>query len=177
MRIHSGIAASARRLTRGAMAIGNFDGVHLGHRGLFDAARASARALGGPASALTFEPHPARLLAPAYAPPLISSPSRKRELLAEAGVEELVVQPFDRAFAGTEPDRFVELLAASGVAEVVVGHDFTYGRERGGTGSRHSRAGAAAPPPPPPPAPPPPRGFPPPPPASPRPSPAGRVWG
>ena len=133
MRIHSGIAASARRLTRGAIAIGNFDGVHLGHRGLFDAARTSARALGGPAGALTFEPHPARLLAPAYAPPLISSPSRKRELLAEAGVEELVVQPFDRAFAGTEPDRFVELLAASGVAEVVVGHDFTYGRERGGT--------------------------------------------
>src|SRR5256714_5512915 len=133
MRIHSGIAASARRLTRGAIAIGNFDGVHLGHRGLFDAARASARALGGPASALTFEPHPARLLAPEYAPPLISSPSRKRELLAEAGVEELIVQPFDRAFAGTEPEQFVELLAATGVAEVVVGHDFTYGRERGGT--------------------------------------------
>jgi len=133
MRIHSGIAASARRLTRGAMAIGNFDGVHLGHRGLFDAARASARALGGPASALTFEPHPARLLAPDYAPPLISSPSRKRELLAEAGVEELVVQSFDRSFAGTEPERFVELLAATGVGEVIVGHDFTYGRERGGT--------------------------------------------
>ena len=133
MRIHSGIAASARELTRGAIAIGNFDGVHLGHRGLFDAARASARALGGPPSALTFEPHPARLLAPEYAPPLISSPSRKRELLAEAGVEELVVQPFDRPFAGTEPERFVELLAATGVAEVVVGQDFTYGRERGGT--------------------------------------------
>ena len=133
MRIHSGIAASARRLTRGAMAIGNFDGVHLGHRGLFDAARASARALGGPASALTFEPHPARLLAPDYAPPLISSPTRKRELLAEAGVEELVVQSFDRSFAGTEPERFVELLAATGVGEVIVGHDFTYGRERGGT--------------------------------------------
>ncbi|MFL5310875.1 MAG: bifunctional riboflavin kinase/FMN adenylyltransferase [Myxococcales bacterium] len=133
MRIHSGIAASARLLTRGAIAIGNFDGVHLGHRGLFDATRASARALAGPASALTFEPHPARLLAPDYAPPLISSPSRKRELLAEAGVEELVVQSFDRAFAGTEPERFVELLAATSVAEVVVGHDFTYGRERGGT--------------------------------------------
>src|SRR2546428_2489667 len=132
MRIHSGIAASARRLTRGAMAIGNFDGVHLGHRGLFDAARASARGRAAPAGALTCEPHPARLLAPDYAPPLISSPSRKRELLAEAGVEELVVQPFDRSFAGTEPERFVELLAATGVGEVIVGHDFTYGRERGG---------------------------------------------
>ena len=133
MRIHSGIAGSAGRLTRGALAIGNFDGVHLGHRGLFDAAKASARKLGGPSSVLTFEPHPARLLAPEYAPPLISSPARKRELLAEAGVEELVVQPFDRAFAGTEPERFVDLLAATGACEVVVGHDFTYGRERAGT--------------------------------------------
>src|SRR5262245_40854278 len=133
MRIHNGIASSAGQLTRGALAIGNFDGVHLGHRGLFDAAKVSARASGGPVCALTFEPHPARVLAPEYAPPLISSPSRKRELLAEAGVEELVVQPFDRAFAGTEPERFVELLAATGVGEVVVGHDFTYGRERRGT--------------------------------------------
>jgi len=133
MRIHSGIAASARSLTRGTLAIGNFDGVHLGHRGLFDAAKASARATGGPACALTFEPHPARSLAPDYAPPLISSPARKLELLAAAGVEELVLQPFDRAFAATAPERFVELLAATGVAEVVVGHDFTYGRERRGT--------------------------------------------
>jgi len=133
MRIHKGIASSARRLTRGALAIGNFDGVHLGHRGLFDAAKVSARELSGPVCALTFEPHPARVLAPQYAPPLISSGSRKRELLAGAGVEELVVQPFDRAFASTEPERFVELLAATGAGEIVVGHDFTYGRERAGT--------------------------------------------
>ncbi|HYZ90015.1 MAG TPA: bifunctional riboflavin kinase/FAD synthetase, partial [Myxococcales bacterium] len=133
MRIHSGIAASARRLTRGALAIGNFDGVHLGHRGLFDAAKSAAQHLGGPTCALTFEPHPARLLAPEYAPPLICTPERKRELLAAAGVDDLVVQPFDRAFAQTEPDRFVDLLLATGVAEIVVGHDFTYGRERRGT--------------------------------------------
>jgi len=133
MRIHNGIGGSAGQLTRGALAIGNFDGVHLGHRGLFDAAKASVRASGGPVCALTFEPHPARVLAPEYAPPLIASPSRKRELLAEAGVQELVVQSFDRAFAGTEPERFVELLAATFVAEVVVGHDFTYGRGRAGT--------------------------------------------
>ncbi|HWE24744.1 MAG TPA: riboflavin biosynthesis protein RibF [Myxococcales bacterium] len=132
MRIHSGIAASARRLTRGALAIGNFDGVHLGHRGLFEAAKSAAQRQGGPVCALTFEPHPARLLAPDYAPPLICSPARKRELLAETFVEELVVQQFDRAFAQTEPERFVDLLLETGVAEIVVGHDFTYGRERGG---------------------------------------------
>jgi riboflavin kinase/FMN adenylyltransferase len=133
MRIHSGIAATARRLTRGSLAIGNFDGVHLGHRGLFEAAKSAAQRLGGPTCALTFEPHPARLLAPDYAPPLICTPVRKRELLAEAGIQDLVVQPFDRAFSETEPDGFVDLLLATGVAEVVVGHDFTYGRQRRGT--------------------------------------------
>src|SRR5437764_4609870 len=133
MRIHSGIAASARRLMRGALAIGNFDGVHLGHRGLFAAATGAAQRQGGPSCALTFEPHPARLLAPQYAPPLICTRARKRELLAFAGVDELVEQPFDRAFAQTEPDAFVDLLLATGVATIVVGHDFTYGRERRGT--------------------------------------------
>jgi len=133
MRIHSGIAASARRLTRGALPIGNFDGVHLGHRGLFDVAKNASQRLGGPTCALTFEPHPARLLAPDYAPPLICTPGRKRELLAETGVDDLVVQPFDRAFSQTEPDRFVDLLLATGVAAIVVGYDFTYGRQRRGT--------------------------------------------
>src|SRR5712664_2342684 len=121
MRIHSGIAGSARKLTRGALAIGNFDGVHLGHRGLFDAAKASARALGGPSSALTFEPHPARLLAPEYAPPLISEKPRKRELIAAAGVTDLIEQPFDAAFAATGPEQFVDMVVATGIGEVVVG--------------------------------------------------------
>src|SRR5919108_5947323 len=133
MRIHSGIAPSARRLTRGALAIGNFDGVHLGHRGLFAAALAAAQRQGGPSRALTFEPHPARLLAPDYAPPLICTRARKRELIAQARVDDLVEQPFDRAFAQTEPDAFVDLLLATGVATIVVGHDFTYGRDRRGT--------------------------------------------
>ena len=78
MRIHPRIAAADTRLTRGALAIGNFDGVHLGHRALFDAARKLAHASGGPCCALTFEPHPARLLAPDFAPKLICSPARKR---------------------------------------------------------------------------------------------------
>ncbi len=119
---------SVNRLTRGAMAIGNFDGVHLGHQALFEAARRRP-----PACALTFEPHPARLLAPQYAPPLICEKPRKRELLAAFGVEDLIEQTFDREFASLEPSRFVELLLATGISEVVTGHDFTYGKSRAGT--------------------------------------------
>ncbi len=133
MRIHSSLEASVNLLTRGAVAIGNFDGVHLGHQALFEAARRGAASLGGPVCALTFEPHPARVLAPAYAPPLICELSRKRELIAACGVTDLVEQPFTPQFAATEPARFVEMLIATGVGEVVVGHDFTYGKGRAGT--------------------------------------------
>src|ERR1700682_1773270 len=133
MRIHSSLSDSVNRLTRGAIAIGNFDGVHLGHQALCAVVRRDAGALGGPACALTFEPHPARLLAPDYAPPLICERPRKRELLASCGITDLVEQPFDAAFAATEPARFVEMLLAAGIAEVVVGHDFTYGKSRAGT--------------------------------------------
>jgi riboflavin kinase/FMN adenylyltransferase len=134
MRIHLGLAAAHQTLARGIVAIGNFDGVHLGHRALFAEARARAsqRGLGGPVCALTFEPHPARVLAPLLAPPLICSLARKRELLARLGVDALIEQPFDRAFAALSPEAFVELLAATGVAAVVVGADFTYGRARSG---------------------------------------------
>jgi len=134
MRIYLGLAAANGRLKHGILAIGNFDGVHLGHRALLDGARArlAQRTPRGPLCALTFEPHPARLLAPALAPPLICSPGRKRELLAEAGVEALIEQPFDRAFAALDPDAFVEVLAATGIAAVTVGADFTYGHSRSG---------------------------------------------
>jgi riboflavin kinase/FMN adenylyltransferase len=132
MRIHTSLQGSVNRLTHGAIAIGNFDGVHLGHQALFESARRGARALDGPVCALTFEPHPARLLAPAYAPPLICEPPRKRELLADCGVAELVEQPFDAEFMATPPMQFVDDLIATGVGEVVVGYDFTYGKGRAG---------------------------------------------
>jgi riboflavin kinase/FMN adenylyltransferase len=129
MRIHDGLSATGR-LAGGAVAIGNFDGVHLGHQALFGAARQDAQ---GPVCALTFEPHPARLLAPEFAPPLICEKPRKRELIAGCGVTDLIEQPFNAAFAATSPEKFVDMVVATGVAEVVVGHDFTYGKARAGT--------------------------------------------
>jgi riboflavin kinase/FMN adenylyltransferase len=130
MRIHNGLSASVRALKGGAMAIGNFDGVHLGHQALFAAARRDAQ---GSACALTFEPHPARLLAPDYAPPLICERPRKRELIAACGITDLIEQTFDARFAATDPMRFVEMVVETSVAEVVIGHDFTYGKGRAGT--------------------------------------------
>src|SRR5260370_19237319 len=133
MRIPGSLEASVKMLSRGAAAIGNFDGVHLGHQALFEAAGRAGASLGGPVCAVTVEPHPARVLAPAYAPPLICELSRKRDLIAACGVTDLVEQPFTPQFAATEPARFVEMLNATGVGEVVVGHDFTYGKGRAGT--------------------------------------------
>ena len=127
MRIHQSLHDSVNRLTQGSLAIGNFDGVHLGHQALFKAAQHR------PLAALTFEPHPARVLAPQYAPPLICELPRKRELIAACGVTDLIEQPFTPEFAATEPPQFIEMLVATGVAEVVVGHDFTYGKGRAGT--------------------------------------------
>ena len=135
MRIHPGLFSAVGHLPRGAVAIGNFDGVHVGHRALFAAARVSADRAGGRLCALTFDPHPAVVLAPQYAPPAIGQLSRKLELFAEAGVEEAVVQRFDHDFSRTSAADFVSQLAATGVSTVVVGQDFTYGKDRGGDAS------------------------------------------
>ena len=147
-------AAAAGALRGGAVAIGNMDGVHLGHRRLLEVA-VSLVGGGGRDSAppnpplapgqapppapalarsgvLTFEPHPARILRPERAPPLLTSLPRKLELLAERGLAAAVVQPFDRGYAATGAADFVarDLAGKLGVAHVVVGPDFTAGRER-----------------------------------------------
>jgi riboflavin kinase/FMN adenylyltransferase len=124
--------ASAGALRRCAVAIGNFDGVHLAHRRLFEIAQDWASRREGKAVALTFEPHPVRVLRPALAPPLLTPLARKLELMAECGLDAAVVQPFDREYARTEADEFVsrDLARALGAVDVVVGHDFTAGHNR-----------------------------------------------
>lgn len=116
--------------------LGNFDGVHLGHRVLFEEANRH-----GPAAALTFEPHPGKVLQPELAPKRITLFERKLELLEEAGVEVAIVQPFDLPFARTPPEAFerslFDLVAAT---HAVVGHDFTYGRGRAGNAASLARA-------------------------------------
>ncbi len=115
-----------------AVAIGNFDGVHLGHQRLIALARQRARDRAAPAAVLTFDPHPVRVLRPQLAPPLVTPLPRKLELLEAHGVEAAVVQPFDLAYAATPADAFVanDLAGRLGCADVIVGYDFTAGHER-----------------------------------------------
>jgi riboflavin kinase / FMN adenylyltransferase len=141
-------AASAAEPGAGplALAIGNFDGVHLGHAALLAEARARAARRGGPCAVLTFTPHPARLFAPDRAPPLIMPLDRRLELIAGAGIDVAIVEPFTRAFAAIEAPDFVrDVLARDlGARDVVVGYDFSFGRGRAGSATMLSELGAAA---------------------------------
>ena len=91
-----------------ALTIGNFDGVHLGHRALLDTLRQSAARLGVPACVLTFEPHPRELFTPEAAPTRLSTLREKLQLLSAAGIERVHVQRFSRAFAALTPQQFVQ---------------------------------------------------------------------
>jgi riboflavin kinase/FMN adenylyltransferase len=115
-----------------AVAIGNFDGVHIGHRQLFERARSLAAQRGAKAAVLTFDPHPVRVLRPQLAPPLLTPLPRRLELFAESGLDAAIVQRFDLDYARTTAEEFVarELAGRLGARDVVVGYDFTAGRDR-----------------------------------------------
>lgn len=127
--------AGAPRNSSAAVAIGNFDGVHLGHRALIDQTKAIAAARGGRAVVLTFDPHPASVLAPDGAPPMLTSLDRRLELLASAGADVVVVEPFTRQLAGVDANAFIDdvVIRGLGATAIVVGYDFAYGAGRTGT--------------------------------------------
>lgn len=120
---------------RGAVvAIGNFDGVHPGHRALIEAAAGRAKRLGAPLGVLTFEPHPRSVFRPDD-PPFRLTPLRAKAHALEAlGVEHLYVLHFDRAFAAKTAEVFVREILVAGLAarHLVVGWDFCFGHKRAG---------------------------------------------
>jgi riboflavin kinase/FMN adenylyltransferase len=145
VRGRAALASLPGRPRGAAFAVGNFDGVHRGHQALLRVARAQATAHGGEVAVLTFDPHPARLFAPALAPPLIVSLARRLELLGAAGADWVVVEPFTPEFAAIEATAFVRQVLAGdlGARDVVVGYDFSFGRSRGGDARLLTSEGAA----------------------------------
>jgi riboflavin kinase/FMN adenylyltransferase len=121
-------------LRDGAVTIGNFDGVHRGHARIIAQLKALAEEVGGPAVVFTFDPHPVRLLRPDAVPPPLTWTERKAELLADLGVDTIVVYPTDEALLSLEPRAFfdqivLQRLHARAMAE---GPNFFFGRERAG---------------------------------------------
>ncbi|MEM6624235.1 MAG: bifunctional riboflavin kinase/FAD synthetase [Pseudomonadota bacterium] len=116
---------------RGAsVAMGNFDGVHQGHRALIETAAVRP----GPTGVVTFEPHPRRFFQPDAPPFRLTTPEEKARILADLKVDVLVNLPFDADMAGMEPEDFVQrvLVRGLGLSHVVVGSDFRFGKRRRG---------------------------------------------
>jgi riboflavin kinase/FMN adenylyltransferase len=115
--------------------MGNFDGLHLGHQCLVRSAVEDARHLGSPSVVLTFEPHPLKILAPERAPKLILSHKDKMQLLQSLGIDIVVIQNFDAAFASLQPETFVRrvLMDRLDIKKIWVGRDFRFGQRRKGT--------------------------------------------
>jgi riboflavin kinase/FMN adenylyltransferase len=138
---------------RGAiLALGNFDGFHLGHQRVVAEAVEWARAEGRPAIVATFDPHPVRHFAPHVPPFRLTTLDQREELFAAAGADAMLVFDFDDELAATSAEDFVDDLLARhlGAAGIVTGEDFTFGKDRGGSiallasqGAKHGIAARA----------------------------------
>jgi riboflavin kinase/FMN adenylyltransferase len=131
-------------LRGGWIALGNFDGFHLGHQAVVGRAVARARAEGRPAIVATFDPHPASFFRPNSAPFRLTTLDQRERLFAEAGADALLIFNFDRALASRSAEEFVTMLVRDfGAVGVVTGEDFTFGKGRAGNVAQLAELGAA----------------------------------
>ncbi len=135
MKTVEGQGSLPAELRGGALALGNFDGVHRGHQAVIGAAIRAARKAGIPALVATFDPHPSRHFRPDSPPFALTTPGQKLKLFEGLGVDGAVVIPFDAALAGLSAEDFARqwLVARLGIAHVVTGEDFTFGKGRSGS--------------------------------------------
>lgn len=135
MQIVRQLAALPASLRGGAITIGNFDGVHLGHARIVERLLAAAKKVQGPAVVFTFDPHPVRILRPSETPPPLTWTERKAELLAELGVDALVAYPTDEKLLQLSPRDFFDQIVceALGAKAIVEGPNFYFGHKRAGT--------------------------------------------
>ena len=135
MKIVRGTKNIARPIPYPVVAIGNFDGVHIGHQIIFRQAAEMARKQNGTSIAFTFEPHPLKIIAPERVPPILTSFRQKMELIEACGIDRVICADFTRQFADQQPRDFAKniLVGLIGVKEIVVGFDYAFGRGREGT--------------------------------------------
>lgn len=117
-----------------AVTIGNFDGVHYGHRQILRRVRALGAEHDWKASVLTFDPHPTRIVAPARTPPLLTSPEERAALMESEGIQQVLILPFTRELAEWPAEEFVQrlLVDAMGARAVLVGDNFRFGHKAAG---------------------------------------------
>ena len=134
MQIHRGYWSLPKAALHGVVAVGNFDGVHRGHRSLIEAARARAQELGVPLGVVTFEPHPREMLVPDKAPPRLTPLRVKARILADLGVAHLFALAFNEHLMSKSREAFVHdvLAGGLGIRHAVVGYDFRFGHRRAG---------------------------------------------
>jgi len=134
MNIHRNLEEIVPPPNGSVVTIGNFDGVHLGHREIFRRVIARAGELGAVSSVVTFVPHPLKLLAPQQAPRLLNTYAEKERLIAASCVEQLVCIPFDREMADMPAAEFVAgvLVARLATRHLVIGYDYAFGKGREG---------------------------------------------
>ncbi|MCG8592205.1 MAG: bifunctional riboflavin kinase/FAD synthetase [Proteobacteria bacterium] len=130
-----GSALLSRRLERPVLTIGNFDGLHVGHRAIMQTVIERARAHSGEVVVYTFDPHPRKVLQPDKAPGLLTTLEQKLELLEQIGVDVAIVEPFTTQFRETTAEEFVQRYIHERIRplEVYVGYDFHFGRDREGS--------------------------------------------
>jgi riboflavin kinase/FMN adenylyltransferase len=134
MKVFEGLEAVTTPFTDSTVAIGTFDGVHLGHRAILRTAVEDAHQHRRPALVFTFDRHPAELLRPDRAPAMLTTPPQRNALIAAQGVDGLVIARFTRELAEMSPDEFVQRILKDllGARSIVEGSNFNFGKDRAG---------------------------------------------
>ena len=145
MRTARGLAEVPAELPAPVLALGTFDGIHLGHRHVIGAALARAGDLGGTAVVVTFEPHPLEVLRPSTDPVLLTTLEERLELLGDVGVDLALVLAFDLEFSQISADAWLDEILAGrlGARAVFAGSSYTFGHRRRGTAARLAEWGRA----------------------------------
>jgi riboflavin kinase/FMN adenylyltransferase len=134
LRIYRSLEETPPDFGPAALTIGNFDGVHLGHRRILRQVRAIAQREGWKASVLTFDPHPTRIVAPSRTPRLMTTPAERCRLMESEGIEQALILPFNHGVSRLTPEQFAEdiLMKRLGAHCVVVGDNFRFGHNHAG---------------------------------------------